>query len=186
MDLSSIGIAPKEFRVIEMHGKRLISDFIAGKFLVLAIECNVRGNYSSPIQQRLKAVFPSLFRRFEKRTDKYLGNAVLLDIFIPDLLPRKFFVSHLFLSEHYGLDKKGKPVSRYSEKHLRDSIEQMLWQLRKEGIDPDRQIAVQRFYGGLGGVYWETVQAVLDDICEKHKINIFAYLPKDHDTKIVA
>lgn len=186
MDLSSIGIAPKEFRVIEMHGKRLISDFLAGKFRVLALECNVHGKYNSPIQQRLKAVFPSLERRIEQRADKYLGNSILLGVNVPDTLRRKFFVSNLFLSALYGRDKKGKPVSRYSEKHLRDSIEQMLWQLNKEGINPDRQIAVQRFYGGLGGVEWKIVQAVLDDICEKHRINIFAYLPENHDAKIVA
>ena len=53
MDLSAIGFASKQFRVIPVEKGNLVTDFIQGKFQVIGVECNTRGAYGSPIQQSL-------------------------------------------------------------------------------------------------------------------------------------
>lgn len=190
MDLSAIGYTPKDFRVLQIHDKPLIQDFLKGKFKVLGIECNARASYNSPIQQRLKALFPSLSEEMGKvkPDSKLLGTASVSKLWKRS--HGQLLVANLYISSGYGLGRSGdnqstEPVNRFSEKFLSASFDHLIKTLRHMKIDPDRQIAVQRFYGGLGGVEWQCVQNVLDAVCEKHRINILAYLPPDYDTNFV-
>lgn len=103
---------------------------------------------------------------------------------------RNLFVANMHIARGYGLGLSGsshenRPVNRFSEKFLTRAFDDLLEQCDRENIALDRQIAIQRFYGGLGGVSWEEVCAVLDDICEKHKFNLYAYLPKNYNTNYV-
>ena len=190
MDLSAIGYTPKDFRVIQIHDKPLIQDFLGGKFKVLAIECNARASYNSPIQRRLKALFPSLAEEMNKvKPDpELLGTSSVSKIWKRS--HGQLLIANMYISSGYGLGRSGdnqssEPVNRFSEKFLSASFDHLIKTLRRMKIDPDRQIAVQRFYGGLGGVEWQCVQNVLDAVCEKHRINILAYLPPDYDTNFV-
>lgn len=190
MDLSAIGYTPKNFRVIQIHDKPLIQDFLSGKFKVLGIECNAHASYNSPIQRRLKALFPSLTEEMNKvkPDQKLLGTSSVSKIWKRS--HGQLLIANMYISSGYGLGRSGdnrstEPVNRFSEKFLSASFDHLITTLRKMKIDPDRQIAVQRFYGGLGGVEWQCVQNVLDAVCEKHRINILAYLPPDYDTNFV-
>lgn len=190
MDLSAIGYTPKDFRVIQIHDKPLIQDFLSGKFKVLGIECNAHASYNSPIQRRLKALFPSLTEEMNKvkPDQKLLGTSSVSKIWKRS--HGQLLIANMYISSGYGLGRSGdnrstEPVNRFSEKFLSASFDHLITTLRKMKIDPDRQIAVQRFYGGLGGVEWQCVQNVLDAVCEKHRINILAYLPPDYDTNFV-
>lgn len=191
MDLSAIGFPQKEFRVIPVYDRPLIGDFIKGEFSAMGIECNARGSYNSPIQKRLKAVFPSIRKQMENtRADrKLLGTTSLSDINLQQL-GRKIYIANMYISTGYGLGRSGnnrgsEPVNRFSERFLSSAFDDLVNALRVRNINPDRQIAIQRFYGGLGGVEWECVQNVLDAVCEKHRINILAYLPENYDTSFV-
>ena len=190
MDLSSIGYTPKDFRVIPVHGKSLLGDFTKKQFRILAVECNARGSYSSPLQTRLKSIFPKLKedKILSKQDRSLLGTVHLTDVHFQG--KGHGIIANMFISSGYGLGRSGSnrgqnPVNRFSEKFLSSSFDALIEELRKRNINPDRQIAVQRFYGGLGGVEWEAVQAVLDAVCEKHSINILAYLPENYNTGFV-
>lgn len=190
MDLSSIGYTPKDFRVIPVHGKSLLGDFTKQQFRILAVECNARGSYSSPFQTRLKSIFPKLKedKILSKQDRSLLGTTHLTHVHFRGT--GSGIIANMFISSGYGLGRSGSnrgqtPVNRFSEKFLSSSFDMLIEELRKRNINPDRQIAVQRFYGGLGGVEWACVQNVLDAVCEKHRINILAYLPENYDTGFV-
>ncbi|AXG66737.1 putative O-acetyl-ADP-ribose deacetylase [Dickeya phage vB_DsoM_JA29] len=192
MDLSAIGYAAKDFRVIPVHDKSFVRDFLHGEFKVMGIECNARASYNSPIQTRLKSIFPNLAEQMKsvQPNNKLLGTTILSAVNTHSHI-QCGLIANMFISTGFGLDRTGKnkshtPVNRFSEKFLIESFRNLVAQLRRRNINPDRQIAVQRFYGGPGGVEWKKVQDVLDLICEEHRINILAYLPKDYDTQFVS
>lgn len=190
MDLSAIGFAPKQFRVIPQETGNLVSDFIHGKFQVLGVECNARGAYGSPIQQSLTRRFPQMAAEINKidyEATKMLGTTVLLPVQTQHR--RRLFVANMFISTGFGLGlndgSSKRPVNRFSERFLEQAFDSLLEHCDKQNVALDRQIAVQRMYGGLGGVSWEEVCLVLDSICEKHKFNMYAYLPKNFNSKFV-
>ncbi|AXG66414.1 putative O-acetyl-ADP-ribose deacetylase [Dickeya phage vB_DsoM_JA13] len=191
MDLSAIGYARKDFRVIPVHEGSFVRDFLQGEFKVMGIECDARASYNSPIQTRLKSIFPNLAQQMKavQPDTKLLGTTILSAVNTHSI--QCGLIANMFISTGFGLDRTGKnkrqtPVDRFSEKFLIESFRNLVTQLRRRNIEPDRQIAVQRFYGGPGGVEWKKVQDVLDMICEEHRINIMAYLPKGHDANFVS
>lgn len=193
MDLSAIGFASKQFRVIPVEKGNLVTDFINGKFRVIGVECNARGAYGSPIQKALGRRFPEVLRHVDSvdyENQVTIGRTHLLQV--RTMHRRDIYVANMHIARGYGLglngDSNGKrqtPVNRFSEQYLTRAFEDLLEKCDKENIAFDRQIAVQRFYGGLGGVSWKEVCEVLDNICEKHKFNMYAYLPKNYDTNYV-
>ncbi|ARW58653.1 O-acetyl-ADP-ribose deacetylase [Erwinia phage vB_EamM_Y3] len=189
MDLSAIGFASKQFRVIPVEKGNLVTDFIQGKFQVIGVECNTRGAYGSPIQQSLSRRFPEMAKKIADidYNQVMIGKTVMLPVQTQHR--RRLFVANMFIARGFGLgqndDVKTGPVNRFSERHLIQALENLLEQCEKMNIAPDKQIAVQRVYGGLGGVPWSEVCPVLDSVCEKHKFNLLAYLPKNYDTNFV-
>lgn len=192
MDLSAIGYASKQFRVIPVEKGNLVSDFIAGKFRIIGVECNARGAYGSPIQTAIARRFPDVLNRVKRIDYEHevtIGKTYLYTVQTGS--HRNLHVANMHIARGYGLGLNGssegnhKPVNRFSEKFLTRAFEDLLEQCDKLHIAPDRQIAVQRFYGGLGGVSWKEVCDVLDSICEKHQFNMYAYLPKNYDTNYV-
>lgn len=191
MDLSAIGFASKQYRVIPVEKGNLVTDFIQGKFRVIGVECNARGAYGNPIQKSIARRFPEVLRKVESIDYEHqttIGRTHLVRV--QTQYRRNLFVANMHIARGYGLGLSGssnenRPVNRFSEKFLTRAFDDLLEQCDRENIALDRQIAIQRFYGGLGGVSWEEVCAVLDDICEKHKFNLYAYLPKNYNTNYV-
>jgi hypothetical protein len=190
MDLSAIGYEAKQFRVIPKTVGNLVTDFIQGKFQVIGVECNARGAYGSPVQKSLARRFPDMAAEVGKidyEAAKVLGTTVLQPVQTQHR--RRLFVANMFISTGFGLGQNDgssrRPVNRFSEHRLESAFDSLLEQCDKLNVSLDRQIAVQRMYGGLGGVPWSEVCLVLDRICEKHKFNMYAYLPKNFDTNFV-
>lgn len=190
MDLSSLGIVQKEHRVIQHHGGNLIDDFMAGKFQILGLERNSRGIYGGPLDGRLASIFPKMMRELNglEYCREMLGTT---HMYRDSKRPNKpHYVANMFITSGVGLGRSGKnksttPVNRFSPRFLTNAVEQILEECDKQNISYDRQIAIQRVYGGLGGVSWQEVQTVLDDLCEKHKFSLHAYLPRNFDTNFV-
>ncbi len=192
MDLSAIGFVSKQYRVIPVEKRNLVSDFIAGRFQVIGVECNARGAYGTPIQERIAGRFPAVMRKVESIDYEHqvtIGKTHMIRVQTNQR--RNLFVANMHIARGFGLGLNGSsegihaPVNRFSERHLRAAFDDLVEQAATLNIALDRQIAVQRFYGGLGGVSWEEVLTVLDDICEKHKFNMYAYLPKNYNTNFV-
>ncbi|WOL24595.1 hypothetical protein fHeYen902_249 [Yersinia phage fHe-Yen9-02] len=180
----------KEHKVLLVHKGNLINDFMRGKFSVVGIECNSRGAYGSPLQKHIAAIFPQMLTQLAELTydRKLLGTANIFRV--PSRGNARQYVANMFLASGYGLGRDSKnrgtkPVNRFSERFLRNAMEQVLESCDKYKLPVDRQIAIQRVYGGLGGVSWAEVQTVLDDICDKHKFSLYAYLPTTYDTQFV-
>ncbi|QZE56210.1 hypothetical protein MPK67_gp013 [Erwinia phage pEa_SNUABM_32] len=190
MDLSAIGYASKQFRVIPVEKGNLVTDFIQGKFRVIGVECNARGAYGSPIQQSIARRFPEVMRKVESVDYEHeltIGKTHLIRVGTQHR--RNLFVANMHIARGFGLGLNRTmsegPINRFSEQHLTRAFEHLIEQCDKENIALDRQIAIQRFYGGLGGVSWEEVCVVLDAICEKHKFNMYAYLPRNYNSNYV-
>ncbi|AWY08294.1 hypothetical protein HOT49_gp013 [Erwinia phage vB_EamM_Alexandra] len=192
MDLSALGYAPKQFRVIPVENGNLVSDFIHGKFRVIGVECNARGAYGNPIQKSIARRFPEVVNRVnavDYEHELTIGKTHMIRVSTQHR--RGLYVANMHIARGFGLGLNGssegahKPINRFSEQHLTRAFDHLLEQCEKENIAPDRQIAIQRFYGGLGGVSWEEVCVVLDAICEKHQFNMYAYLPKNYNTNYV-
>lgn len=190
MDLSSIGYANKPFRVIPVTSGNLVTDFIAGKFQIVGVECNARGAYGSPIQQAIARRFPDVAKKMDAIDYEHksvIGTTTMCPVQTQNR--RRLFVANMFLSRGFGLGqnrtKAEGPINRFSERHLTLAFDDLVDQCAKLNVNLDRQIAVQRFYGGLGGVSWEEVCEVLDAICMKHTFNMFAYLPKNYNSNFV-
>lgn len=191
MDLSALGYAPKPFRVIPVEKENLVTDFIKGKFRVIGVECNARGAYGNPIQQSIARRFPEVMNRVnavDYEHELTIGKTHLIRV--RTQARRDLFVANMHITRGFGLglngtSNEGRMVNRFSEKFLTRAFEHLLEQCDKEHIALDRQIAIQRFYGGLGGVSWEEVCVVLDAICEKYQFNMYAYLPRNYNTNFV-
>lgn len=192
MDLSAIGYAPKQFRVIPVEKGNLVTDFIQGKFRVIGVECNARGAYGSPIQKSIARRFPEVLRHVETIDYEHeltIGKTHMVRV--GTQYRRNLFVANMHIARGFGLGLNGssagfhKPINRFSEKFLARAFDDLLEQCDKQNIAIDRQIAIQRFYGGLGGVSWEEVCVVLDAICEKYQFNMYAYLPRNYNTNFV-
>ncbi len=190
MDLSALGIAARPYRVIPIQDRNLVSDFIAGKFQVIGVECNARGVYGSPVQQSLKRRFPEMVKKLESMD--YSGGDIIGRTIVSQVQTKhslRLFVANMFITNGFGIGRndrgKSSPINRFSARYLEQAFESLLEQCEQRNIAPDRQIAVQRMYGGLGGVSWEEVCQVLDSICEKYKFNMMAYLPQNYNSKYV-
>ncbi|QYW02972.1 hypothetical protein pEaSNUABM14_00013 [Erwinia phage pEa_SNUABM_14] len=190
MDLSSIGYANKPFRVIPVTSGNIVTDFIAGKFQVIGVECNARGAYGSPIQQSIARRFPDVLQKMNALDydhQNFMGSTLMHPVQTQHR--RRLFVANMFLARGFGLGQNRTqsegPINRFSERHLTQAFDSLVDSCASLNISLDRQIAVQRFYGGLGGVSWEEVCEVLDAICAKHKFNMLAYLPKNYNSNFV-
>lgn len=191
MDLSSIGFEHKQFRVVPVERENLVTDFIQGKFRILGVECNSWGAYGSIVQQSVARRFPNVLKGVNKidyDVENVLGRTHMYRVHTRQR--RDMFVANMHVSRGYGVGAPGSThagevVNRYSEKFLIQSVEDLLEQCDKLFIPTDKEIALSRFFGGLGGVPWAEVRAVLDDLCMKHQFNLLVYLPGNYDAKYV-
>ena len=189
MDLSALGIT-KQYRVIAVTDRNITKDFINGKIQVIGVECNTRGAYGSPLQQAIAGLYPDMLPSVTgPECEKKIGRTDLWHIKGRNTALRQF-VANMYLSRGFGLGRGGtnrssKPVNRFSPRHLENAFDSLIEGCKRNNIPIDRTIGIQRVYGGLGGVSWSEVVEVLDRLCEKHGINIYAYLPKNYDTKFV-
>lgn len=188
MDLSALGIT-KQYRVIAVTDRNITKDFLNGTIQVIGVECNTRGVYGSPLQKTVAGLYPDMLPTVTVHDHAQLGTTKLWRVNGKSNTKRQF-VANMFLSRGFGLGRSGRnrsqhPVNRFSPRHLENAFDSMIEGCRKNNVPLDRAIGIQRIYGGLGGVPWEEVVVVLDALCEKHQVNIFAYLPKNFDTAFV-
>lgn len=189
MDLSALGIKNKEYRVIAVTDRNITKDFISGRISVIGVECNTRGVYGSPLQKAMAGLYPDMLPSVSGFCTEKLGTTDLWHIHGRATATRQF-VANMYLSRGYGLGRSGrnrssKPVNRFSPRNLQNAFDSLVEQCKKNNVPLDRTIGIQRVYGGLGGVAWDEVLPVLDALCEKHKINVYAYLPRNYDTQFV-
>lgn len=188
MDLSALGIK-QQYRVIAVTDRNITKDFMRGKIQVIGVECNTRGVYGSPLQKVLAGRHPAMLPSVTGFCTEKLGTTDLWRIDGKRTALRQF-VANMYLSRGYGLGRSGpnrssQPVNRFSPRNLQNAFDSLVEQCIKNNVPLDKTIGIQRVYGGLGGVPWAEVLPVLDALCEKHKMNIFAYLPSNYDTSYV-
>lgn len=173
-----------EHKVLPIHGENIVRDFLDGKFTALGIECNCRRLYGSPLQKRITRLFRNVWTSEDKDLN-LLGSTDLHQVW-PNRGP--MFVANMYVVKDVGYGRNpqsGKPVNRFNRKALANSLDSLIKQLRAKGIDPNKNIALQRMCGGLGGVPWSEVCEVLDRVCAEHKISIYVYLPANYDSTYI-